>query len=95
MERGDIIKVSNHVIKGKTWTRGHVGVILGPSHTKGIDNRDIKREYQKPLPPIKRGWWIVSVENDRAKGGYAYISLPTRVLKKHKCTDKCPRHLCM
>ena len=95
MKRGDMVRVSNHVLRGKTWTRGHVGIVLGPTYTKLVDNRDVKKESQKSLPPIKKGWWTISIENDRAKGGYVYISLPSKVLKKHKCTDGCPKHLCM
>jgi hypothetical protein len=48
----------------------------------------------REIPPIHLGWWVVSVEHPKAKGGCAYAALPEEHLAPHACTSRCPRHLC-
>lgn len=95
MNRGDIISVMPHHIKGYDWTIGQVGVILGPTHTENIDNRhlNVSARAKVKLPPVKEGWYVVSLTHSVAKGGYAYADLPEEFLSPHACTVNCPRHL--
>ena len=91
MITGDIIEVMPHTLSGLEWTKGAIGVIRGPSHEPGFHIMP-----RTPIPSgIKVGWWVVSLENSRAKGGYALASLPDKYLAPHACTSRCPQHLCL
>ncbi len=95
--RGDLIQVLEHHIQGLDWTNGKVGRIVTESHTKDFDMRDTRKDSEgrrTGIPPIKFGWWTVSIEHDRAKGRYAYATLPSNVLGPHACNHNCGQHLC-
>lgn len=83
------IDVMEHHLEGLEWTIGRVGVVQGPAHV-----RSFAKEWGHTEPPIREGWHTVSVENPRAKGGYAIATLPMRHLAPHACTSRCPKHLC-
>ena len=83
------IEVMEHRLEGLQWTVGYVGVIQGPAHTKDFD-----ADGGSKVPPIRKGWHSVSVENPKAHGGYALATLPMEHLAPHECTSRCPKHLC-
>ncbi len=81
---GDLIDVMPHHESGKEWTIGKVGAVIGRAH-EGI----VAKEWGA-TSPVKKGWWILSVYHDVAKGGFAYVSLPEMYLGPHNCTEVCP-----
>ena len=83
------VDIMEHHLEGLEWTVGHVGVIQGPAHTK-----DFAVEWGHKVTPVKEGRWIVSVENPKAHGGYALVTLPMEHLAPHACTINCPKHIC-
>lgn len=93
LNRGDMILVLEHHIPGYEWTVGKIGSILCPSHTKSVDILHGKRG-KVDMPPIKPGWYVVSIEHPEAKGGYSFASLPQEHLAPHTCTGRCGVHLC-
>jgi len=95
--RGDLIEVLEHHLPGLSWTVGKVGAIRTEAHEQDFDVRDTRRNVEGKrvgVPPIERGWWTVSIEHDKAKGGFAYVTLPSEFLGPHACTHRCGKHLC-
>ncbi len=100
MNRGELVTILPHSMSSYGWTVGKVGSIVGPAHTQSftvlaggrieLGNHSLSGSR----PPVKEGWHIVSVEHDRAKGGYAYATLPEEHLAPHTCTSRCGKHLC-
>lgn len=91
MKRGELVKVLPHKLPRYEWTINRIGSVLGPTHQADFD---ILHMRNRIAPPIKPGWWTVSVEHPYAKGGYAFASLPEEHLAPHACTEKCKPHLC-
>jgi len=89
IQEGDMIDVMEHLLHGREWTIGHVGIVQGPAHIQ-----DFAKEWTNIKPVVREGWWIVSVENRAAKRGYAFATLPGEHLAPHACTSSCPKHLC-
>ncbi len=83
------VDIMEHHLPGLAWTIGKVGVVQGPTHTK-----DFATDDGHEVPPIRKGWHNVSVENPKAKGGYALAALPKEHLAPHHCTSRCPKHVC-
>lgn len=100
MRRGDLVRVMEHSLAGYAWTVGKIGSIVAQAHTQPFSvlaGRRIEvggRTLSDSKPPIREGWYIVSVEHDRAKRGYAYATLPETILAPHTCTSRCGKHLC-
>ncbi len=93
LNRGDMVLILKHHIQGCKWTVGKIGSILCPSHTRSYDV--LHRRSGKPnIPPVKAGWYTVSIEHPYAKGGFAFAALPEEHLAPHACTERCPVHLC-
>ena len=92
MNIGDLVDVMPHHLSGKEWTIGQVGVVIGPTHSEMIDTRHLKPEARAKvkMPPIKKTWWMCSVKNETAKGGFATVSLPEMYLGPHYCNEECP-----
>lgn len=86
---GGLVRIMEHHLEGYEWTVGAVGCIVAPAH-----ERDHSWWEAAAPPPIKVGWWTVSVEHKTAKGGYAYATLPEAALAPHGCTEDCGKHLC-
>lgn len=82
------VDIMEHRLPGLAWTIGHVGVIQGPAHTK-----DFATDDGNKVPPIRKGWHSVSVENPKARGSYALATLPEVHLAPHHCTSRCTKHL--
>ncbi len=95
LKRGDIVQVMPHSLEGKAWTVGKVGAVIGPMHLADFDVRGIRPD-RRHVPPIKDGWYSVSLDHDN-KGGYAYASLPDTALAPHSCVEgQCPmNHPCL
>lgn len=92
MKIGEVIRVMEHDIEGLRWTIGQVGYIKSPSHTEDFDNNYPGEPVS--IPEVKPGYWLVSLGHNRAKGGYAYASLPEHLLPPHACTERCePLHI--
>lgn len=87
---GETIKVIDHDIEGRRWTVGQVGYIKGPAHIQDFDNNYPGGKGN--APPVKEGYWLVSISNKEAKLGFAYAILPESVLPPHACTDRCGVH---
>ena len=89
IQEGDMVEVMAHPMIGLQWTIGQVGIIQGTAH-----QGDFAKEWTRIKPVVREGWWIVSVENSGAKGGFAFAALPEEHLAPHACTTNCPKHLC-
>lgn len=93
LKHGDMVKILKHHIQGYEWTVGRVGSILCPSYEKSVDILHGRRGKQY-VPPVRIGWYTVSIEHPYAKGGFAFAALPQEHLAPHACTDRCKPHLC-
>lgn len=100
MCRGELVRVMEHSLEGYAWTVGKVGSVVSMAHTQSFSvlaggrievGGSLLSDSQ---PPVKQGWYIVSVDHDRAKRGYAYATLPETALSPHACTSRCGKHLC-
>lgn len=89
---GELVQVSGHKLKGYEWTCWSTGVIKSAAHERDFSVID---QALTSIPPRKIGWWTVSVDNPRAKGGYAFALLPEMLLSPHTCTSRCPTHPCL
>ena len=90
---GEMVQVSMlSNLAGYEWAQGAVGVIHSATHTKDFSIIDTGRLAR---PPIREGMWNVSVDDPRAKGGYAFAVLPEELLSPHACTSRCPKHPCL
>lgn len=100
MLRGDLVQVMEHSLEGYAWTVGQVGSVIAQAHTQPFSVLAGGRvevgscSLSDSRPPVKQGWYIVSVDHDRAKRGYAYATLPETILAPHACTSRCGKHLC-
>lgn len=95
IDPGDLVTILPHHLEGYGWTVGAVGSIKSPAHERDFDVRSIPKHLRpQHTPPIKLGWWIVSVEQPKAKGGFAFAALPEKHLAPHACTERCPKHPC-
>ncbi len=83
------VDVMEHQLEGLEWTIGQVGTIQGPAHTT-----DFALEWMSVKPVVRKDWHIVSIENNKAKGGFALAALPMEHLAPHACTERCGKHLC-
>ena len=90
MKIGEVIRVMEHDIEGLRWTVGKVGYIKAPTHIKDFDANYPGGKVN--IPPIFPGDWLVSLDHDRAKNGYAYASLSEDSLAPHACTNRCKMH---
>jgi hypothetical protein len=96
IQPGDMVRISEHRLRGYEWTVGAVGSVKLQAHVRDFDARHIpKARREANTPPLRPGWWVVSVEHRRAKGGFALATLPEECLAPHACTARCPKHLCM
>lgn len=93
MIAGELVDVMEHRIEGYEWTCGHIGSIIGPAHI--LKDNFYAKEWSMKEPPIWPYMWVVQVESDTAKGGYAYANLPEKHLGPHACTTNCPPHFGM
>lgn len=84
MKNGDMIDVMPHTLGGWEWTVNKVGIVMGPMHQSMIQwgSRSLVMPY----------WWLVQLESDTAKGGWALAALPEKYLGPHACTSNCPDH---
>ncbi len=90
MKIGEVIRVMEHSIEGLRWTVGQVGYIKSPAHVSDF-NANYPGGHIK-IPLVKERMWLVSLDHDKAKNGYAHATLPEELLPPHACTDRCKVH---
>ena len=90
VEIGETIRVMDHDVEGLRWTVGQVGYVKAPAHIEDFDANYPGGTVS--IPPVFPGDWIVSLDHNRAKGGYAYASLSEDCLAPHACTSRCGAH---